>query len=143
TSQAADFPLSFRVKTPSGPDAIECSRIIARLGATPPRKLVEGFGVRFPSDDPACVPQLSETYESNVKGLYIIGALGGCPLIKQAMNQGYEAVEFALGRAIEPADEPILKQKLGRFSRSLSVSEVLDAIQENTPLLRDLNRLQL
>ena len=81
-------PLAFSVKTPSGPDVIECNRIIARLGATPPRKLVESFGVKFPSPDPTAIPALSETYESNVKGLYIIGALGGYPLIKQAMNQG-------------------------------------------------------
>jgi len=51
--------------------------VIARLGAIPPRKLVEGFGVRFPNADPAAVPQLSDTYESNVKGLYVVGALGG------------------------------------------------------------------
>ena len=38
------------------------------------------------------MPELSETYESNVPGLYIVGALGGYPLIKQAMNQGYEVV---------------------------------------------------
>ncbi|HET9653472.1 MAG TPA: cyclic nucleotide-binding domain-containing protein, partial [Usitatibacter sp.] len=141
--QAGDPALAFRVKTPTGPDTIDCHRIIARLGATPPRRLVEGFGVRFPNDDPACVPQLSETYESNVKGLYIIGALGGCPLIKQAMNQGYEVVEFALGRSIEPADEPLLARKFERFSRTMSVAQVLDLIQANVPLLADLNRLQL
>jgi CRP-like cAMP-binding protein/Fe-S-cluster-containing hydrogenase component 2/thioredoxin reductase len=138
-----DPTLTFHVKTPTGPDSIDCHRIIARLGATPPRKLVESFGVRFPNDDPACVPQLSETYESNVKGLHIVGALGGCPLIKAAMNQGYEVVEFALGRSIEPADEPLLARKLERFSRHMSVSQRLDAIQENVPLLADLNRLQL
>ncbi|MGE5097771.1 MAG: cyclic nucleotide-binding domain-containing protein [Betaproteobacteria bacterium] len=142
-TQAGDPALAFQVKTPTGPDTIDCHRIIARLGATPPRKLVESFGVRFPNDDPACVPQLSETYESNVKGLYIVGALGGCPLIKQAMNQGYEAVEFALGRTVEPADEPLLARRFERFSRSMSVAQVLDLIQENVPLLADLNRLQL
>ena len=83
---AGDTPLRFSVKTPDGPDTIECHRIIARLGATPPRKLVESFGVKFPRSDPNCVPELSDTYESNVKGLYIVGALGGYPLIKQAMN---------------------------------------------------------
>jgi CRP-like cAMP-binding protein/thioredoxin reductase/Fe-S-cluster-containing hydrogenase component 2 len=136
-------PLEFHLKTPAGPDAVECHRIIARLGAVPPRKLVESFGVQFPSKDPNCVPQLSDKYESNVKGLYIIGALGGYPLIKQAMNQGYEAVEFALGKDIEPADEPLLARKFANFSRRKTVSQVLDVIQANVPLLSGINRLQL
>ena len=138
-----DAPLGFSVKTPGGPDLVECHRIIARLGAVPPRKLVESFGVKFPNADPNAVPQLTDTYESNVKGLYIIGALGGYPLIKQAMNQGYEAVEFALGRAIAPADEPLLEEKFRGFSRSMNVSQVLDHIQANVPLLQGINRLQL
>src|SRR5258706_5090596 len=106
--EGGEVPLAFHVKTPTGPDTIECHRLIARLGAVPPRKLVEGFGVEFPRADANAVPELSSTYESNVKGLYIIGALGGYPLIQQAMNQGYEVVEFALGRSIAPADQPLL-----------------------------------
>ncbi len=140
---SGDPPLAFSVRSPVGPDLIECHRIIARLGATPPRKLVEGFGVNFPSKDPNSVPALSDRYESNVKGLYIIGALGGYPLIKQAMNQGYEAVEFALGRAVEPADEPLLARKFANFSRRMTVSQVLDVIESNVPLLEGINRLQL
>ncbi len=139
----ADAPLAFHLKTPQGPDVLECHRVIARLGAVPPRKLVEGFGVRFPSADPGAVPELSDTYESSVKGLYVIGALGGYPLIKQAMNQGYEAVEFALGRSIAPADEPLLERKLAHFSRTLPVGRALDVIQDNVPLLAGINRLQL
>jgi CRP-like cAMP-binding protein/Fe-S-cluster-containing hydrogenase component 2/thioredoxin reductase len=138
-----EVPLRFHVKSPDGPEAIECHRIIARLGGIPPRKLVEGFGVRFPSADPNAVPALTDTYESNVKGLYIVGALGGYPLIKQAMNQGYEVVESALGRAVEPADEPLLARKFAGFSRTKSVAEVLDVIQKEAPLLSDINRLQL
>jgi CRP-like cAMP-binding protein/Fe-S-cluster-containing hydrogenase component 2/thioredoxin reductase len=140
---AGEGALAFAVKTPAGPDVIECHRIIARLGATAPRKLVESFGVKFPGNDPAAVPELSETYESNVKGLYIIGALGGYPLIKQAMNQGYEVVEFALGRDIAPADEPLLAQRFASFSTTLTVSQVLDYIQSSVPLLEGINRLQL
>ncbi len=45
---------------------------------------------------------LTARYESSVPGLYVIGALGGYPLIKQAMNQGYEVVEYILGRDIAP-----------------------------------------
>lgn len=140
---AGDTPLRFSVKTPAGPDVIECHRIIARLGANPPRKLVEGFGVKFPRADANAVPELSDTYESNVLGLYIIGALGGYPLIKQAMNQGYEVVEYALGRKIDPADEPLLAKKFEKYARGRSVSQVLDTIQSSVPLLSSLNRLQL
>ena len=111
--------------------------------ASRPRKLVEGFGVKFPSADPNAVPELSDTYESNVKGLYIVGALGGYPLIKQAMNQGYEVVESALGRMVEPADEPLLAKKFANFSRTKTVSQVLDVIQAQVPLLSGINRLQL
>jgi CRP-like cAMP-binding protein/thioredoxin reductase/Fe-S-cluster-containing hydrogenase component 2 len=138
-----DTQLAFSVKTPEGPDVLECNRIIARLGATPPRKLVESFGVRFPNDDPASVPQLSDTYESNVKGLHVVGALAGYPLIKQAMNQGYEVVEFALGRAVEPADEPLLRKMFDIFSHELSVGQVLERLQATVPILGNLNRLQL
>jgi len=138
-----EVPLRFAVKSPDGPDTIECHRIIARLGGIPPRKLVEGFGVKFPSADPNAVPELSDTYESNVAGLYIVGALGGYPLIKQAMNQGYEVVESALGKEVEPADEPLLAKKFVNFSRSKKVSQVLDVIQSQVPLLRGVNRLQL
>ena len=138
-----EVPLRFHVKSPDGPDAIECHRIIARLGGIPPRKLVESFGVKFPSADPNAVPALTDTYESNVKGLYIVGALGGYPLIKQAMNPGYEVVESALGRAVEPADEPLLAKKFAGFSRTKSVAQVLDVIQQEVPLLSGINRLQL
>jgi CRP-like cAMP-binding protein/thioredoxin reductase/Fe-S-cluster-containing hydrogenase component 2 len=137
-----DVPLAFAVKSPSGPDVIECHRIIARLGATPPRKLVESFGVQFPSADPTAVPELTPRYESNVKGLFIVGALGGYPLIKQAMNQGYEVVEFALGREIEPADEPLLRAKFAPFSKK-PVDHMIDRIQAGVPLLGGVNRLQL
>jgi len=139
----AQMPLRFHVKSPDGPDAIECHRIIARLGGIPPRKLVESFGVKFPTADPNAVPALTDTYESNVRGLYIVGALGGYPLIKQAMNQGYEVVESALGRAVEPADEPLLARKFAGFSRTKSVAQVLDIIQREVPLLSGINRLQL
>ncbi len=122
---------------------IACNRVIARLGAIPPRKLVEGFGVQFQNATMEAVPQVSETYESNVPGLYIIGALGGYPLIKQAMNQGYEVVEYILGNAVEPADEPLLKAKFRNFQRAKSVSDALALVQNNVPLFKDLTTLQL
>lgn len=92
---------------PQGNTTLACDRIIARLGATPPRRFVEGCGVRFPSDDPNSVPAVSPTYESNVPGLYIVGALAGFPLIKQALNQGFEVIEYIEGRRPEPAPNSV------------------------------------
>ena len=93
-------PLAFVFNSREGPRSIPCHRVIARCGATPPRKLLESFGIAFPSSNPAAMPQLSESYESSVPGLFVVGALGGYPLIKQAMNQGHEVVEtIKIGRA--------------------------------------------
>ena len=143
TDVTGGMPARFIAKTPQGTESIACHRVIARLGATPPRKLVESFGVQFPNDDPAAVPQLSAQYESNVPGIYIVGALGGYPLIKQAMNQGYEVIEYALGRNVEPADEPLLRTKFAPYRRARDVNEGLEKIRENVPLLSALTTLQL
>ncbi len=131
------------LNTPKGRAQVLCDRIIARLGANPPRTFVEACGVKFPNDDPAAVPAISEKYESNVPGLYIVGALGGYPLIKQAMNQGYEVVEYILGRSVEPADEPLLRAKFESMPGFKSVGATLKKIQEAVPLLATITPLQL
>lgn len=127
--------------TDQGESRIECDRIIARIGATPPRKFVESCGIQFPGPDPAALPVLSSRYESNVPGLYVIGALGGYPLIKQAMNQGYEAVEYALGRTIEPADQPLLAAKFKALPFGLSVDDTLALMQARIPVYSAINPL--
>ncbi len=137
------YPLLLVAQTPQGQERIECHRIIARLGAVPPRKLLESFGIRFHNADMSASPRLSERYESNIPGLYIVGALAGYPLIKQAINQGYEAVEYILGREVEPADESMLREKFARVRRVASVNEGIALIQENAPLFEQLNSLQL
>src|SRR6201999_2424821 len=101
-------PFVLTVDTPNGPQNLPCHRIIARLGAIPTRQLIEGAGAKFLSDAPDAAPELSARYESTVSGLYVIGALAGFPLIKQAMNQGFEVVEHLLGRTVKPADHDIL-----------------------------------
>ena len=131
------------VKTANGEMKINCDRIIARLGALPPRKFVESCGINFLTSDPASLPELSAQYESNVPGLYIIGALAGYPLIKQAMNQGYEVIEYVQGNAIKPADEPILERKFANIPGGRTVSEMLAYIQHSIPLLAGLTTLQL
>lgn len=138
-----ELPLDFVVHTPQGLEQIKCHRIIARLGANPPRKLVESFGVHFPNSDPTSVPQLSDQYETNIKGLYIVGALAGYPLIKQAMNQGYEVVEYILGHPVEPADEGLLREKFAGVPNVHSVSDGITLLREHQPLLASLTTLQL
>ncbi|MBL6749410.1 MAG: cyclic nucleotide-binding domain-containing protein [Nevskia sp.] len=131
------------LNTERGEVQVACDRVIARLGATPPRKFVESCGVKFPSADPTSLPAVSATYESNVPGLHIIGALAGFPLIKQAMNQGYEVVEYIQGDKVEPADEPLLRQKFAAMAGFTSVDSALALIQQRVPVLAPLTRLQL
>lgn len=137
------FSLMLTARTPQGTEKIACHRVIARLGADPPRRLVESFGVRFPNEDRSTVPQLSAGFESNVPGLYIIGALAGYPLIKQVVNQGYEVIEHILGRAIEATDELLLKEKLSVLSQAGTSDEKIAHIRETVPLLAHLTLLQL
>ncbi len=131
------------LSTKNGKAQILLDRVIARLGATAPRGFVEACGVVFPNKDPAAVPAISSQYESNVKGLYIVGALGGYPLIKQAMNQGYEVVEYILGNKVEPADEPLLKAKFAAMPGFRDVDEALARVQKNVRLLAHITPLQL
>lgn len=138
-----EFPITVIANTPDGVERIPCHRVIARLGALPSRPLLESFGVTFPTDDPAALPCLSSHYESNVPGLYIIGALAGYPLIKQGINQGYEVIEYILGNPVEPADTARLREKFSSFCADRSIEEVLEKIQRTIPFLELLNPLQL
>jgi len=129
--------------TPTGEVTIPCDRIIARLGADAPRNFVESCGIVFPSKDFSALPAVSATYESNVPGLYIIGALAGYPLIKQAMNQGYEVVEFINGNDLAPADEPLLADKLKKAGVTEGVQAFVERVQASVPLFSGLTSLQL
>ena len=138
-----EFPITLFADTPKGVERIPCHRVIARLGALPSRPLLESFGVAFPTSDLAALPLLSPRYESNVPGLYIIGALAGYPLIKQGINQGYEVIEHILGKPVEAADTALLREKFASFCSDRGIEDVLDKIQRSVPLLRLLNSLQL
>ena len=43
-------PLTVTLQTATGEESCECNRVIARLGADPPRRFVEAIGVKFPSE---------------------------------------------------------------------------------------------
>jgi CRP-like cAMP-binding protein/Fe-S-cluster-containing hydrogenase component 2/thioredoxin reductase len=131
------------LETREGEARVKCDRIIARIGALPPRRFVESCGIVFPSDSPTAYPQVSETYESQVPGLYIIGALAGYPLIKHCLNQGYEVVEYILGNKIAPADEPLIQAKLDHAQLAMKVSELVTTVHERLPLFATLTPLQI
>ncbi len=138
-----EFPITVFANTPNGVERIPCHRVIARLGALSSRPLLESFGVGFPTADLAALPLLSTHYESNVPGLYIVGALAGYPLIKQGINQGYEVIEYILGNPVEPADAALLREKFASFCNDRGVDDVLEKIRNRVPLLAMLNSLQL
>ncbi|MEX2258489.1 MAG: cyclic nucleotide-binding domain-containing protein, partial [Woeseia sp.] len=129
--------------TDTAQSRVPCDRIIARLGAIPPRRFVESCGIEFPNDEPTSLPELTTRYETNVPGLYVIGALGGYPLIKQAMNQGYEVVEYITGNDVQPADHNLLAQKFSALPFDLGVDATLDLLRERLPLFAKINALVL
>jgi thioredoxin reductase/Fe-S-cluster-containing hydrogenase component 2/CRP-like cAMP-binding protein len=127
--------------TPEGDKQLACDCIIARLGAIAPRKFVESCGVEFPNSKAEAIPDLDNNYQSNVKGLYIIGALGGYPLIKQAMNQGYDVIEFIQGNDIKPADHPLLEQQFQLLPYAMDAQKILELYQQRVPMFRRMNAL--
>ncbi len=127
--------------TPEGPLEIPTDRLIARLGAIPPRTFVEAAGVAFPNSKPEAIPELSGHYESNVEGLYIIGSLAGYPLIKQAMNQGHDVIEFINGNDIRPADYPLLQYQFHGLPFEREGEELLALFQRRIPMFQQLNAL--
>ncbi len=52
------------------------------------------------------LPKLSADRESNISGLYIIGDLADAPIIKVALNQGYEVADHILGKLGGPKKDP-------------------------------------
>lgn len=155
------FPQVYEFEAAGGPQSLPCHRIIARLGAIPQRKLLESFGVEFPNANPDAIPVLSARFESSVPGLFVVGALAGYPLIKQAMNQGHEVVETINGTPLEPADEPLMRERLsvwwnapltsqagerasfGLENGSPGVGATLDYMQSMSKFLGSMNTMQL
>jgi len=139
----AEPPLNYVFNSKDGEVSIPCHRVVARCGAIPPRKLVESFGIEFPNPNPTSIPVLSETYESNVPGLFVVGALGGYPLIKQAMNQGYEVVETINGEVVEPVDEPLIRERLQSWKPNANVGELIDSLRAMSPFFGAMSKLQM
>ncbi|HEX6142884.1 MAG TPA: cyclic nucleotide-binding domain-containing protein [Geminicoccaceae bacterium] len=135
-------PGGIELKTPTGNRHYRCDRIIARLGADPPRRFLESCGIQIPAGGPG-FPEVSVTYETNVPGLYAIGALAGYPLIKHCMNQGYEVIETIAGHPVAPADEPLLVEKVIGMPGRPPVDQALEEIKTKVKLFTGLTTLQL
>jgi len=133
--------LTVTLQTPGGARPIECDRIIARLGGKPPREFVESSGVKFPSPRLAAIPELTQHYESNVPGLYIVGSLAGFPLIKQAMNQGHDVIEIIRGNPIKPVDDSLLQLQFAGLPDQREPQDYLERFRAIVPMFRALNAL--
>ncbi len=139
--------LAVSLKTPKGIEKIAAARVLARLGGTPPRGFLESCGVRLPHAGAAALPELSEQYETNVPGLYVIGSLAGFPLIKQAMNQGYDVIEFIHGKDTKPVEHALLGYQFAGlpFSAGLpgdpETDQIVALLMSRIPMFRQLNKL--
>src|SRR5262249_15785765 len=65
------------------------------------------------------------------------------PLIKQAMNQGYEVIEYMLGNSIQPSDHGILEKKLRVLRFGSNVDGALSALQQRLRLFSETSALNL
>jgi CRP-like cAMP-binding protein/thioredoxin reductase/Fe-S-cluster-containing dehydrogenase component len=124
------------LNTPEGEVAVPCNHLIARLGCVLPRAFLESIGIRFPNSELTAVPVVNHRYESNVPGLFILGALIGYPLIKQAINQGFEVIEHIRGVDIEPADQPLLEERFANIRGDFK--ENFAKVFSSLPLFREL-----
>ena len=89
------------------------------------------------------MPAINPQHESNIKGIYIVGSLVGSPLIKQALNQGYEVIEAIAGNPVQPVEESVL---LGKFEKVLDVPDVealVNLITGRIPLFNGLSERQI
>jgi Fe-S-cluster-containing hydrogenase component 2/thioredoxin reductase/CRP-like cAMP-binding protein len=130
-----------QLNLPTGVVTVNCDRIIARLGSVAPRQFVESMGIKFPNDRPDAIPDLTGEYESNVPGIYVVGSLAGYPLIKQAMNQGYDVVEFIRGNKVKPADTPLIEQRVSLLPFNMDAESLLPRLKARIPMFGRLNAL--
>ncbi len=140
-------PYLLTIAMPRGVARMGCHRIIACLGAVPPREFLQKLGVHFASAHADAPPLLSPRYEASVPGLYLIGSITGYPLIKHAINQGYEVIEALRGQPALPLDEGLLLEKFKllyqRWRAFPSVTVAVATFRAAMPLFAPLSPPQL
>lgn len=127
--------------TDSGELRLEADLVIGRLGAFPPRRFLESIGIELPSAAREAVPVVDESFESNVPGLHLIGAIVGRPLIKACLNAGFEVVERILGNPVERMDDVPLREILRPIGGD--VDGIVERIRQRVPLFSSLTPIQL
>jgi len=133
---------SITLSLPDSEETLECHRVLARLGTIPPKAFLERCRIQLDPESPEAVPEVDRQYQSiDVPGLYIIGALIGSPLIKQAMNQGYDVVEFIQGRTPRPADYPLINARVSGLPYVLDAEDLLDLYRQRVPMFSRMSAL--
>jgi CRP-like cAMP-binding protein/thioredoxin reductase/Fe-S-cluster-containing hydrogenase component 2 len=138
-----DAPFSGFPPPPAKPEQnffVEADLVVGRIGALAPRKFLESLGIQFDGNSREAMPKISETLESTRKGVYLVGALAGKPLIKHCMNHGYEVVEHIRGNSVASAEAKILQQILAPIGKD--VSAIVDRVRRDIQVFRGLNRAQ-
>ena len=120
---------------------VAAQRVILKIGAEPPRKLLAGWGIAFAGEARDARPVLRPGFESSVPGLHLIGAVSGRDLIKLGINQGYEVVEHILGHDAEPADEQVLRERLPGWRGT--VHQRLGTLRDAIPIFQGASEEQL
>lgn len=131
--------VTLQVETAAGPERLQADRVCVRIGSWPMRELVEACGVRYRSSHPDALPELNDRHESSVPGLYIIGGMAGCKLIKPCINQGWEVMQTLSGQHFESASERALKTRFAALSTEDSGPRLLQLIRSRAPIYNDLD----
>lgn len=76
------------------------------------------------------IPQVDESYESNVSGIFIVGELGGISLIRNAIEHGTKAVTKIAGKP-ERSKDPEVKDVVIIGAGPAGLTAALTAIQNN------------
>lgn len=114
-------------------------QLCVRIGALPNRQLLEECGVRFRDASADSLPILSSTHETSVPGIYVIGSLAGCRLIKPCINQGWEVVQALLGSSFETAPQKVIRERFGEVLPGRGPVELLNSLRRRAPLYADMD----
>jgi CRP-like cAMP-binding protein/Fe-S-cluster-containing hydrogenase component 2/thioredoxin reductase len=132
--------LCVTLETPKGVREERCDRILVRYGPGPPVVLLRSLGL---SSGEGGSLALSGYCETERAGVYAIGSLSGCNLIKECLNQGYDVIEWIHGNLIPPVDEPLLQYQFCGLADERSPTEYLARFRELVPMLRELSPVAL